>query len=156
MLCDICGSESKLYRTKIEGTEMNLCAECSKFGEVLWSIEAEQKKEKKAANPVKVEEKPEAIKMVMADFSEKIKKKREQLGLDQEKFAKMINQKKSVVHKLENKELTPSIDLAKKLEKILKIQLVETYAEDRLAVKKSSGENITVGDVIKIKTKKNI
>ena len=155
MICEMCGSEDRLYRTKIEGTEMNLCSECSRFGKVLGPVKEEIQQEEKAPKP-ETKKEPEVIEMVMPDFSEKIRKKREQLGLDHEKFAKMINQKKSVVHKLENKELTPNIKLAKRLEKILNIQLVEEYAEEgrAAAAKKTAGEKITIGDIIKVRKRR--
>ena len=155
MICEMCGSEDRLYRTKIEGTEMNLCSECSKFGKVLGPVKEEMQQEGKAPSKPEIKQAPEVIEMVMPDFSEKIRKKREQLGLDHEKFAKMVNQKKSVVHKFENRELIPSIELAKRLEKILNIQLVEEYAEEgRAAAKKTTGEKITIGDIIKIRKRK--
>ena len=55
MVCEMCGSEGNLYRTTIEGTEMSVCSECSKFGEILGPIREEVKIEKKKSKKIEVE-----------------------------------------------------------------------------------------------------
>ncbi|MBW2996299.1 multiprotein bridging factor aMBF1 [Candidatus Woesearchaeota archaeon] len=150
MRCDMCGVEGKLYKVRIEGTEMNVCSECSRFGKVIGDIR-EVKVEKKVKRIV--EDEPEVIEMVVGDFAEKIRRKRNELGLNQEEFAKKINQKKSFVHQMENREMMPSIDLARKLERMLNIELVEEIREEKAKKANSKGdaEAVTIGDLIKIK-----
>ncbi len=151
MPCDICGSEEKLYHVVIEETELQVCKSCARFGKILKPIE-EERKEKKKVN--KIEEIPgkEVVEMVVSDFSSKIRKKREQLGLKQEEFAKKINEKESVIHKLETGEITPSLKLAKKLERFLKIKLIEEYEENSaVKIPKEKPEEMTIGDLIKTK-----
>ena len=153
----MCGSEGKLYRAKVEGIEMNVCPDCSKFGDVLGEVKEEVEEVKKEVKHVEIKKEPEIIEMVVGDFAERIRKKRGDMGLDQEKFAKKINQKKSVVHKMENGEFTPSIEIARRLERILGLQLVEEYAEkDKASFQRTKSEEVTVGDLIKIKKRKKI
>ena len=97
----MCGAEGNLHKARIEGSEMNVCSECSRFGNVIEDIR-EVKVEKKVKQVV---EEPEVIEMVVADFAGRIRRKRGELGLDQEEFAKRINQKKSFVHQMENGEM---------------------------------------------------
>ena len=97
------------------------------------------------------EEKKNVIWIVGSDFAEKIRKKREKLGLKQEDFAKRISEKESVVHKLETGEFTPSLKLARKLEVLLGIKLIESYEEEEKITAKGETEEFTIGDVIKIK-----
>jgi len=153
MQCEMCGSEERLYKTNIEGTILNVCKACSKFGTIIGSvkIEIEEKKEKKIKEIEKEPEK-EVIQLVVDDFANKIRKKREKLGLKQEEFAKKINEKESVIHKLETGEFKPSLDLAKKLERTLGITLIEEYEEEGKATKTESAK-LTVGDLIKIRKK---
>ncbi len=130
MQCDLCGSTKNLVRAKIEGTELIVCQECAKFGTVLGPIKT--KPEKPKQEPVKQPTKPsieEEILIINPDYPAIIKKAREKLGLKQSEFAKLIKEKESVVHKLETGELEPSIKLAKKLEHVLKIKLIEQYHE---------------------------
>jgi putative transcription factor len=145
----MCGAEGKLHKARVEGSEMNVCSECSRFGKVIGDVKEEVKK---VENRV-VETEPEIIEMVVADFADKIKRKREEWGLDQEDFAKRVSQKKSLVHQMENGEIRPSIELARKLEKMLNIELVEEVREEK-GRKVSSEEGagaVTIGDLIKIK-----
>jgi len=153
MQCDICGSEEILYKTNIEGTILNVCKSCSRFGEVISAVKVESKKEKgKKIKEVEKEPEKEIIEIVVSDFADRIRKKREKLGLKQEDFAKKINEKESIVHKLETGEFKPSLDLARKLERILGIILIEQYEEEGKITKTETSE-LTVGDLIKIKKK---
>ena len=102
------------------------------------------------------EEEPEKIEMVIPDFGNKLKNKRESMNLDQEKFASMINEKKSLVHKMESGEFTPRLEVARRIQKILNIKLIELYSPDDNASvpRKNESEGMTLGDLIKIKTRK--
>jgi len=153
----MCGSEGVLFKAKIEGAEMIVCSKCSKFGEIIGQIRIGEKMVKKSdAKIIGVEKEPEFLELVVSDFAEKMKRKREQLGLDQENFAKKINQKKSLVHKMETGEFIPDVESIKRLEKILGLRLVEQYAEEQKDnfSKKSPKEGMTIGDLITIKKRK--
>jgi putative transcription factor len=152
MQCDMCGSESELFRTLIESTELKVCGNCAKFGKILGPVKEETEIERKTLRKIEATE-PEAdiIEMVVSDFSEIIKRKREQTGLNQKEFAKKINEKESIVHKMETGEFKPSIKLARKLEHLLGIKLVEDYEEEHKKSKASESSTLTIGDMIKIK-----
>ena len=103
MQCDMCGSEGKLYKAIIEGAELNVCQECSKFGKVISVIKQETAVKKKVAKAKEVKEpEQEIMQLIVEDFAEKIKKKRESLGLKQKEFAKKIGEKESLVQKIES------------------------------------------------------
>src|SRR3989338_4977363 len=59
------------------------------------------------------------------DYSQLIKEAREKLGLRQDEFGIQISEKVSIVHKIESGHMTPSIQLAKKLQKLLGLRLDE-------------------------------
>jgi len=42
MLCDMCGSIGKLYKTVIEDAQLKVCHECSKFGKVTGIVEQKE------------------------------------------------------------------------------------------------------------------
>ena len=71
--------------------------------------------------------------------------------MKQEELAKKINEKESRLHKIESGHFTPSLRLARKLEKFLKITLVEQVAEDTSPLEKSKSESLTLGDFIKVR-----
>ena len=39
--CEMCGKETKLFTTLVEGTELNICQPCSKFGKILRTAKIE-------------------------------------------------------------------------------------------------------------------
>ena len=146
MQCDICGKELALVKTKIEGIELNVCANCSRFGKVL------PKPAQPApifSRPAKPKEEPPA-QIVVRDYASLIRKARESMGLNQEDFAKRISEKASLVHNMESGRFEPPLGLAKKLERFLRIRLVEDYKEENLAQKKKSDNVITIGDIISL------
>lgn len=154
-LCELCGKEEKLFKTNIEGTEINVCPSCSKFGKVISAV-----KEKTEEKKLKQEAKKEIqliTEIIVPDFPKIIREKREGLGISQEDFAKKLNEKESVIRKFETGELKPSLDAARRLEKLLKIRLVEEYFDgDNLVKNKNTlSKELTIGDLIKIKTRKN-
>lgn len=148
--CDMCGAQGKLFRALVEGAEMMLCEDCSRFGKVIAAprivIKKEPLREKRAEK--------EMIETVVADYGALIKEKRERLGLNQENFAKRINEKESFMHKIESGKLEPSIELARKLENLLKIRLIVKQAEESVVGTGRQAGVVTIGDIIHIKSRK--
>lgn len=152
--CDMCGKDTELIKTLIEGTQLYVCRNCSKFGT---QVKSENlgvgRKLKFKINKKRILEDSEII---VSNFSQKIKKKREKLGLKQKDLAKILAEKESVIHKIESGNLEPPLKLAKKIEKKLNLQLVITNPEEKVQSKEIEvdSKDITIGDLIKIK--KNI
>jgi putative transcription factor len=161
-ICEMCGKEGSLVTAQVEGTELRICQDCSKFGQV-----HKQKKPvshggyNRSSYPKR--SRPEFE--VMADYSKKLQQARNQRNMTQEEFAKMLNEKMSVVQKWESGILKPRIDVAKRLERQLNFQLLKQIvtdndnsdesSEDNLGIskKKNSGEP-TLGDFIKVRKRK--
>lgn len=152
MICEMCGSEKDLVRGIIEDTELIVCKNCARFGKILGPIRNETGETlTKAKNNQAKSYKEESTEMIVKDFPNIIRKKRESLCLNQEDFAKTINEKLSFVHKMESGELVPTIETAKKLEKMLGLKLVEEYAAETFKPVSESSKGFTIGDIIKIK-----
>jgi putative transcription factor len=149
--CDLCGTETDLFLAKVENIELNVCGNCAKFGKVIKEIRSEEVEKKILKEEKKQEAMPEIIDSIVSNYPEIIRGKREQLGLKQQEFAKKISEKESIVHHLEIGKLEPSIELAKKLEKLLRIRLVETIEVEKEEIKQEEGEVMTIGDLIKEK-----
>ncbi|MFP4403055.1 MAG: multiprotein bridging factor aMBF1 [Candidatus Woesearchaeota archaeon] len=159
MQCDMCGSSGILYKTLIEGTQLNVCKNCAKYGKVVKKsydpdkIKSDFKKSKKNIDQVENEEK-EIIEYIVDDYSTLIKQKREKLGLKQNEFALKISEKESLIQNIERGNITPSLELAKKFERFLNIKLIDTYEEVRNTKKKVvKNTKLTIGDIINIKKK---
>lgn len=149
----MCGKEGPLYKTDIESTILNVCKDCSKFGKVIGIIEGERKKERKVKKNTAIREEPEkdVVLIISEDYAEKIKGAREQLGIKQEDFAKKINEKESLIHKIETGHFEPNIDLAMKIERALKINIIEQYEEKHTKKDELKSDVFTIGDMLKTK-----
>jgi len=142
--CEICGDKEAIMMAIIEGSLLNVCDSCARFGSIIRvkQIAKEEKPVKKLTT--------ELINIINPEYPNLIKNAREKLGLKQKELAFKINEKESIIHKLETGTLQPTILLARKLEKILKINLVELYQEshENLNLK---DDKLTIGDLLKLK-----
>lgn len=146
MQCELCGIEANLIQAEIEGTLLNVCRDCARFGKVV-----EKKVEKRVKKAKRIFE--EKLDLIAEDCKDKIKNARESIGLKQKELAERIGEKESVIHMLESGKIKPSVVLAKKFEKFLNIKLIEEYEDENIKIDfKDTG--LTVGDLIKIKKKK--
>jgi putative transcription factor len=160
-MCDMCSSPEKAYKIEVEGSILNVCEKCVSFGKVVGKVrkelpEKKQKQLQKAAEKLaeeKARKETETMQLIVPNYSKIIKSARERTGLKQEELAKKIAEKESMIHKLESGIMRPDIPLARKLEKFLRIVLVETVELDsqETGQNKSKSEGLTLGDLIKIK-----
>ncbi|HYD03111.1 MAG TPA: multiprotein-bridging factor 1 family protein [Alphaproteobacteria bacterium] len=124
--CELCGKNTAEFKTQVEGTMMNVCKDCSRFGDV---------KGKSNVRIVVQESRKPAFKepeyIFVSGYGNIVKNAREKLKLTQEDFAKKISEHKSLIHQVESEHIKPSIVFAKKLEKSLGITIVEEVVEDK-------------------------
>lgn len=138
-----------MFKTVIEGSRVTVCESCSKYGMNVEKVQpVEQKVEARRFSQ------PEVIEGVINGFGDVIKRKREQLGLSHKEFAQKIAEKESTLHKLEIGTLVPTLDRARKLEKMLGLILVEEQ-QDEQVVQRETKTDITLGDMVKIKKRKS-
>jgi len=89
---------------------------------------------------------------VATDYDQRIRNAREAAGLTQEELAKQINEKASLVRKLEHGDMLPSDDVQKKLERKLDISLTESGGdEDTEWESGGDSQGLTLGDMVKRK-----
>jgi len=155
MMCEICGKE---FRGRgidiiIDGAQLTVCPNCAKFGTRVEIRKEERKpypKKKKGKMPVKSEK--ETFTIIPA-YSEIIKNARENRKISQKDLASKINEKESVIHRLETGGMSPSYTLAKKLEKALEIKIIDKISEIEIPKLDTDSKNLTIGYIIKIKKK---
>lgn len=147
--CEMCGREDNLVLVELEGSRLQVCQNCGKHGKRIGRTEI--KKVIKAPKRLKLV-KEEIEEEVISDFAPKLRKAREKRGLTQEDFANLLNEKESLLQKWESGNLTPKIEIAKKLERMLGINFVKQVKEAKLvpSMKTQSGE-MTLGDFIKVR-----
>ena len=68
MVCEMCGSQDDKYITLVEGTELNVCDGCVKYGKLLKEIKREEpRKEKKRKTAFQKPEEPETAQIIVED-----------------------------------------------------------------------------------------
>ena len=150
-MCAMCGKEGRLVNAIVEGSELQVCSACSKYGKVLKPVIPPKTPKQLRKIQKKIDDEPVLVDMIVDNYSSVIRNKREQMGLKQSEFAKMVNEKESVIQHIETGKFTPSFPLARKFEKILKVTLVEKYEDKTPKVVRSEDEDLTLGDMIKFK-----
>jgi len=92
---------------------------------------------------------------IVEDYAEKIRRARQRLGWSQAVLAQKVREKENVIKRIEAGRLKPSIELARRLEKILGITLLEPIVDEYTESYSSRNEDyFTIGDFIKIKKNK--
>ena len=164
MECEICGKpvpENNPIRAKIEGSVMVVCKECSKLGKVQKAppkpkfVKQNKKPKRQTTTRKKVYSRnDEPSEELIEDFSLEVRKAREAKNWSREDLGKKINERVSVITRIETGKMTPDTKLTKKLEKALNIKLLEKIDNMDLNqfINNSSGER-TLGNIMKIKRK---
>lgn len=156
MRCEVCGAEirGEPYYRIIEGGRMTVCGRCSKFGSTDWDPSRPQiQRTSSRPAPRRPRNELEAAEVMelVEDYGIKIKKARQKKGLSVEDFARMINEKESVVKNLERETFTPDSKLVRKIRNALQIDLLEApeaVPRTQVASKPTSGR--TLGDLLKV------
>ncbi len=143
----MCGKSGQLYRADIEGVILNVCSPCGKYGRVISIIKQPEKQAKKKAESIQ----QEAEEFVVENAGKLIKQKREALGMNQKEFSKYVSERESVMQKIESGDLIPDLKTAAKLENKLDIRLIEKLEPEKLQIKKTKSDQLTIGDLIKTK-----
>lgn len=176
--CEMCGAErASLTTTKVEGAELELCESCSEFGT---EVRTEPKSttatkystssssgtaggsttgstggssgssgggSRRAPGSDMLDD----IEQLATDYDDRIRSGRESKGLTQEELADQLNEKTSLIRKLERGDVLPSDDVERKLERALDISLTEGDDVDDTEWSADNAGSMTLGDVVKRK-----
>jgi len=166
--CEVCGRKihGKPYKVIIEGAKLTVCNDCSKHGKITGEEEAKSKpalpKPKTALPLLKIQgKKPPEPKVVttqelVENLGAKVRQGREKLALSHEELGKKLNEKVSLLKKIETGKMTPNIVLATKLEHALKIKLLvpaSVEKAEQTKIPKPASRELTLGDLIQLNKK---
>jgi putative transcription factor len=88
---------------------------------------------------------------IATDYDSRIRKARESRSMSQEDLAKSLNEKASLIRKLERGDIMPPDTVRKKIERKLDISLVEGASDDDSEWSSGGSQKTTLGDVVKRK-----
>ncbi len=162
MICEMCGKEVPVTKPVfIEGSKLNVCQNCSKFGDDYRAqsksggapgpsaqvIEQRLQRREQRMQTKDVYRGTETVELI-DDYGGAIRKARMAKGMDLDQFAASILEKKGILAKVESNQLVPDDKLVKKLEKALDIKLTETVSSGgRIGGGQSA--KMSLGDFIK-------
>ena len=160
MICEMCGTD--VPRTKfvqVEGAALHVCARCEKYassgaaktetGQIVMPSVAQRLETRQKRQRQKDVFDSGGEKELALDYPERVKDARRRKGLSQEELAKKINEKKSVIIKVESGDMRPSDKLVKKLERALGTSLREALESETSASRSAYSQGMTLGDFIK-------
>jgi len=149
----------------IEESVLQVCSRCSRYGVRQGGRPADETSLKDGDSVEERLEKRERRKKgrdiytnitneLVTDYDLKIRQGRQKMGLNQKKLARLIQEKQSIIAKLETKSMRPDDRLVKKLESALSIKLTENV-ETSTEKKRISSAGVTIGDMIMMQMKGN-
>ncbi len=147
MNCEICDKRTTTpIKIRLEGATMTVCESCAKLGERISIPPVFQPKYARESDLSKED--------IVENYASLVKSAREKKGWIQEQLAREIQEKEFIIHRIEQGRMQPTIFLAKKLQRILGIQLIIMVAQEKVELGKSQSVGFTLGDLIKVKKKK--
>ncbi len=168
--CEICGREvpdERMCRTVVvEGVTLKVCPSCYNRLVKQGRITSPQKEVRRRPVPSKpvshkkwsrarisrriLEEEYE----IVEDYADRIRRARQRMGWSQAVLAQKVREKANVIKRIEAGRLKPSIELARRLEKILGITLLEPIVDESPSTSGSKEDYYTIGDFIRFKKNK--
>lgn len=175
--CEMCGAEtSDPNRVKIEGAELDVCDNCTEFGTEVRTEEPSSTSTKYSTSSSgsssgssgssssggstgsssggrsRRDDVYDDLEELAPDYGDRIRQAREGAGMSQEDLAKQLNEKASLIRKLEHGDTLPSDDVQGKIERALDVDLtVSGGDEDAEWSGGSSTGEYTLGDMVERK-----
>lgn len=123
--CDICGRTPIRAQILIEGAKLLACASCMKSGKILHMFRDVEPGAPLRPAPRKLPENAATEEEIVENWGEIIRKARQKRSITIEELASRISERVNYMHAIESGRIMPTLETAKKIEKELKITLVE-------------------------------
>ena len=165
MVCELCGKDVTFCKkVVIEGVLLEVCTECAKFGN-----EAKKRPdEDEGPRPIigqRLEQRERRYKPrdvyedgdkeeLVDDYPARIRNARAKSGMTQKELAMKLNEKQTIISKIESGTMRPDEKLIKKLQRELGVVLkekVRAEQEERLTPRSAGSGSLTLADLIRTK-----
>lgn len=159
--CEICGREitgSQAKKAVVEDVPMILCPQCftrlSAQGKARLQEENKKPKQQTQVPKPQIPRRPPTSTReeyeVREDYAKIIKEARERLGWSQQVLANKVRESENTIKRIEAGKLKPSLELARRLEKVLGVKLLEPVVEEKVNYTGTDEEGLTLGDFIEL------
>nr|WP_188977681.1 multiprotein bridging factor aMBF1 [Halocalculus aciditolerans] len=171
--CEMCGKDVASPKTvKVEGAEIEVCDDCAQFGTEVKTQSSSSSSTKystsssggksgssssssagssSGGSSKRRRDMFDEMDELASDYDQRIKQARESEGLSQEELAMEINEKASLIRKLEHGDMLPNSKVQRKLEKKLDITLTEASSDEEEWSGGGESGGLTLGDMVKRK-----
>ena len=172
--CEMCGAETGAPKTiKVEGAELDVCDSCANLGTEVSQPTSGSTSTKystssspssstsstrsgsttttrssgRSTSGSRDDDMFDSLGEIAQDYDQRIRNARESRNLSQEELAKELNEKRSLINKLERGEILPNDAIQSKLERYLEIDLTESGAETEEWSSEGTDQSFTLGEV---------
>ena len=169
--CPICGSIiwGRGQRVLIEGARITVCQSCAQHGTKVTNKPSSAYSINKVPHTMPYNNKPKTQTKpkvrapdptddieIITDYADRIKNARMTRNLNQDQFAQKLNEKPSLLRRIEAGKAKPTLKLAKKIEQVYNIALLEKTDKIEVNTKKYMKRQTgsSLGDIALIKKKK--
>ncbi|RQG89997.1 TIGR00270 family protein [Natrarchaeobius halalkaliphilus] len=175
--CEMCGAETSSPKTiKVEGAKLDVCSNCTDFGTEVkqptsstastkYSTGSSSGESSGTSNSQSASSSSSGgsssrrkdmfddMDELVTDYDDRVRNAREKKGISQSDLANELNEKASLIRKIERGDTLPSDRVQSKIERFLEIDLSAEggSADDAEWSGGSSSGSYTLGDVVKRK-----
>ena len=166
--CSICGGIiwGKGEKVLIEGAKITVCSSCAQYGKKIITKNSQVYKKQPSVYKASVVKSNFTSKKknildssmeIVSDYAKRIRDTRAYNKLNQEQFAQKLNEKPSLLRRIESGKAKPTEKLAKKIEKVYSIKLLKKVDELVVNTKKYMKRDTasSLGDIAFVKKKKD-
>ena len=154
--CESCGRPiyGKPFRAEVDGVEMELCLSC--YTKMSSSGRARPlRTQPRAGVGIRPRRRVAGVRGVEAleivtDYAERIRRAREERGWPLSVLAEKLRISESLLRKIESGKYKPPIDLARRMESLLRIRLI-VPSEEPEEFEARPPTDITLGDIVTIR-----
>ncbi len=160
MECEVCGQSyppESLHYVSIEGAILRACPRCARKGTPATPPKRPQTARRTPPNvrirPNLPSFKPKALEVdeIVEDYAGRIREARESQGWTQQFLAHKLNERESFIKNIEAGRMKPPLEIAKRIEKLLNVQLLEKPVQEEIDSKGEPGSELTLGDIVDLK-----
>ncbi|MGC8669810.1 MAG: multiprotein bridging factor aMBF1 [Candidatus Micrarchaeia archaeon] len=149
--CELCGKKIEhAYVIEVEGVELRVCAECAEGKRIIKAPKEEARVSKSNYHHEKIMKiKQEENNYELIDnYGKVIREAREKMQLPLKVLAEMLNEKETLLLRIEEQKTLPSSDLLKKIEKALNVNLKIEQKEDGEVNVQNKSSSASLGEFL--------
>ena len=125
LFCDICGRTPVRAQILLEGAKLLACGSCARSGKIIQRIDEEDGAPLVMGQSGSSTPGFDSGEDIVDGWGRIIREGRDRIHLPLSVVAERINEKESYLAHIESGQVSPSLEMARKLEKELKIRLIE-------------------------------